>query len=162
VLCVCGVGNNGGDGFAVARLLKLKGIVAEALLVGDSKKRSEETKQQMAIAQNYGVKVYENDFAIFENEYTTIVDALFGIGGNRPLTGIYAEAIEIQNASNVDILAIDIPSGISADTGDVLGTAIKAKATATFAFNKIGLTVSPGKEYAGEVVVKDIGIYKSE
>ncbi|MDR0854722.1 MAG: NAD(P)H-hydrate epimerase [Clostridiales Family XIII bacterium] len=160
VLCVCGTGNNGGDGLAIARLLLLKGIDAEVLLVGDGAKCSVETKEQMTIARNYGVSIYENDLKVFENGHTTMVDALFGIGGNRPIAGKYADVIERQNNSNADILAVDIPSGISADTGEILGTAIRAKATATFAFNKVGLTISSGKEYAGKVTVKDIGIYR--
>jgi NAD(P)H-hydrate epimerase len=65
------------------------------------------------------------------------------------------------NASPAEVLAIDIPSGISADSGEVLGAAVKAKATVTFAFSKIGLTRTPGCDYAGDVVVKDIGIYRS-
>jgi NAD(P)H-hydrate epimerase len=158
VLCVCGVGNNGGDGFAIARMLHIKGVCAEVLLVGDIAKLSGETKQQMAIARNYGVRIFENDFAILDQAHTTIVDSLFGIGGSRPLAGSYAEIVDKINSNPAEVLAVDIPSGISADTGEVLGNAVHAKTTATFAYNKIGLTVPPGSEYAGKVIIKDIGI----
>jgi NAD(P)H-hydrate epimerase len=162
VLCVCGVGNNGGDGFAVARILHIKGVCAEVLLVGDIAKLSHETKQQMTIAGNYGVQIFENDFAILDQDYTTIIDALFGIGGSRPLAGSYAEIVDKINSSQAEVLAVDIPSGISADTGEVLGTAVHAKVTVTFAYNKIGLTIPPGSDYAGKVIIKDIGIYDEE
>jgi NAD(P)H-hydrate epimerase len=159
VLCVCGVGNNGGDGFAVARMLHIKGVNAKVLLVGDTAKLSPETKQQMAIARNYGVKMFENDFAVLDQSHTTIVDALFGIGGSRPLVGRYTEVVEKINSNPAEVLAVDIPSGISADTGEVLGTAVHAKVTVTFAYNKNGLTTPPGSDYAGEVIIMDIGIY---
>jgi NAD(P)H-hydrate epimerase len=162
VLCVCGVGNNGGDGFAVARILHIKGVCAEVILVGDIAKLSPETKQQMTIAHNYGVQIFENDFAILDQAHTTIVDSLFGIGGSRPLAGSYAEVVGKINSSPAEVLAVDIPSGISADTGEILGTAVHAKATVTFAYNKIGLTVQQGSDYAGEVIIKDIGIYDED
>jgi NAD(P)H-hydrate epimerase len=159
VLCVCGAGNNGGDGFAVARLLHLKGIDADALFIGDADKMSVETQRQMNIARNYGTPIFHNALSALKPEYTAIIDALFGIGGDRLLTGMYFDAVEMQNALPAEILSLDIPSGISADTGRVLGTAIRAKATVTFAYSKVGLTVPPGRDYAGDVVVKDIGIY---
>jgi hydroxyethylthiazole kinase-like uncharacterized protein yjeF len=160
VLCICGTGNNGGDGLAVARLLHLKGIRVQALLIGNSAKLTPETKQQMEIARNCGVRVTatESDVSPIREKHTTIVDALLGIGGSRPLDGIYYDAVLLQHATQANILAIDIPSGISADTGEVLGIAVPATATVTFAFNKIGLTIPPGRDYAGDVIVKDIGI----
>jgi NAD(P)H-hydrate epimerase len=160
VLCICGSGNNGGDGLAIARLLRIKGVTVEAVLIGDVTKMSSETKQQMEIARNYDVPVIDNELSVIGDGCTTIVDALFGIGGGRPLAGKYYDAVGRINESPAEVLAIDIPSGICVDTGEVLGIAVRARVTATFAFNKIGLTVPPGSDYAGEVVVKDIGIYE--
>lgn len=155
VLVVCGTGNNGGDGFAAARLLHEKKINADAVLIDSEEKCTPETKQQLQTAKKVGVPILpEADFM----RYTTIVDALFGIGLSRPAEGIYAEAINRINQSGADILSVDIPSGISADTGKVLGAAVRAKKTVTFAFRKIGLVLYPGAAYAGEVIVKKIGI----
>lgn len=155
VLVVCGSGNNGGDGFAVARLLYLKNVVVDILFIGNEKNCTPETYQQMKIAQNYGINIYSRvDF----NQYTTIVDALFGIGLSRTIEEIYAQVIHEINQSKANILSLDIPSGISADTGEVMGVAVKAKKTVTFAYKKVGLVLYPGAAYAGVVKVKDIGI----
>ncbi|MDR1731112.1 MAG: NAD(P)H-hydrate epimerase [Synergistaceae bacterium] len=166
VLCVCGAGNNGGDGFAAARLLRLRSVPVRALFVGSIEKMTEDTARQRTIAENYGVEIADNDLTLFTQgaAYTTIVDALFGIGGDRPLTGIYLDAVQQINRSRSEgltkILSLDIPSGVSADTGAILGEAVRADVTVTFAFNKIGLTVEPGKTCAGKTVVRDIGIYR--
>lgn len=155
VLVVCGSGNNGADGYAVARLLHLQNIKVDVLFVGDEQKRTTENKQQQKIAEYYGVSSVKK---IENNPYTTIVDALFGIGLSRPLSGKYLEIIEQVNQAEGEILSVDIPSGISADNGKVMGNAIKATRTVTFAFRKLGLVLYPGADYAGVVKVKDIGI----
>ena len=134
VVVVCGSGNNGGDGFAVARLLHLKNIDVTVLFVGDEDKCTPETKQQMQIVKNYGIKICKDlDF----DRYTTIVDAIFGVGLLKPVRGRYAQIIEKMNKAKADILSLDIPSGISANTGEVMGIAIKAKKTVTFAYKKL-------------------------
>lgn len=155
VVVVCGSGNNGGDGFAIARLLYLKNIDVNILFPGNENKCTDETRQQMEIARKYGIRICKND--TFEG-CTTIVDALLGIGISRHVEGELALLIDKMNNSGVDILSVDIPSGISADTGEVMGTAIRAKMTVTFAYKKLGLVLHPGVEYAGVVKLKDIGI----
>ena len=163
VLCVCGAGNNGGDGFAVARLLRLVGLESRILFIGDRAKMSAETKQQAHIAESYGVPVIENDLTVIDMS-EVIVDALFGIGLVRELSGIYLDTVRAINKAKKDgayVLSIDIPSGISADTGEALGGAVEADETVTFAFNKIGLTIGKGAEHAGKVRVVDIGIYQA-
>ena len=157
VIVVCGNGNNGGDGFAVARLLHLKDIDVTVLFVGDEEKCTPSTKQQIQIVQNYGMKIH-NDFDFNFDGYTTIVDAIFGVGISKSVRGKYAQIIENMNGAEADIFSIDIPSGISADTGKVMGVAIKAKKTVTFAYKKVGLILYPGAKYAGIVKAKDIGI----
>ncbi|WP_400245812.1 NAD(P)H-hydrate dehydratase [Niallia sp. JL1B1071] len=158
VLVVCGSGNNGADGYAVARLLHLQNIKVDVLFVGDEQKRTTENKQQQKIAEYYGVSSVKE---IENNPYTTIVDALFGIGLSRPLSGKYLEIIEQVNQAEGEILSVDIPSGISADNGKVMENAMKATLTVTFAFRKLGLVLYPGAEYAGSIKVKDIGITKA-
>jgi NAD(P)H-hydrate epimerase len=160
VLCLCGAGNNGGDGFAAARLLAMEGVAAEALFVGDEAKLTDDTRQQMKIAGNYGVRI-EKDFAAAAGmmaSATTIVDALFGVGLARPLEGIYKEAVEACGRAAARILSIDVPSGISADTGAVMGAAVRATKTVVLAYQKAGLTREPGRSFAGEIAVRDIGV----
>lgn len=155
VLVVCGSGNNGADGYAVARLLHVQKIKVDVLFVGNEQKRTLENEQQKKIAEHYGVQVVTD---IETNQYTTIVDALFGIGLSRPLAGKYVEVIKRINQIEAGILSVDMPSGISADNGKVMGISIKATKTVTFAFNKIGLVLYPGAAYAGQVKMRDIGI----
>lgn len=155
VLVVCGTGNNGGDGFAVARILHQKKYRVIPVMTGDWDKVTPETRQQMEICQAYGIEIYRE---IPVMEYGAVIDALFGIGLSREIRGKYAGNIEQMNELPGLKVAVDIPSGIQADTGNILGTAFRADITVTFAFAKPGLLLYPGAEYAGSVIVKDIGI----
>jgi len=160
VLCVCGAGNNGGDGFAVARLLSGEGIDSEVLFIGERDRMSRETMHQARAAEECGVQVAENDLSGIKGS-KIIVDALFGIGLTRELGGIYLDAVKAINKTREEgayILAVDVPSGLSADTGEALGGAVMADETVTFAFGKLGLTIGKGPERAGRVSVADIGI----
>lgn len=155
ILVVCGSGNNGGDGIAAARILFLKGYCCEIFLAGKEESMTEETQTQWRIAGNYHVPFTNNpDW----NEYTTIVDAIFGVGLSRPIEGRYGEIIGEMNKAHARKVAVDIPSGINGDTGEVLGCAFGADLTVTFAFLKRGLLFFPGRMYAGKTVVADIGI----
>lgn len=156
ILVLCGSGNNGGDGIAIARMLHLEGYRVDLYLAGKMESFTEETAIQWKIAGNYGNSLVKN---CSPDEYTTIVDAVFGVGLSREVSGNYRELFEKINESHVPVLSVDIPSGICATTGKVMGIGIKAKKTVTFAYGKTGLYLYPGAEYAGEVVVKDIGIY---
>ena len=170
VAVVCGPGNNGGDGIAVARLLHLAGYKVDLVFVGDPEKRSEETRKQQEIAESYGLYCHGLTEFIgkgigYETGATAVVDALFGIGGLRAPAGEYLEAIRFINgrkAGGAKILSIDIPSGVNADTGETPGEAVSADVTITFAYKKTGLTRHPGSDLAGKIVVKDIGIYASD
>lgn len=155
VLVVCGSGNNGGDGFAIARLLHLRGIAVSVYFAGKEASCTQETRLQKNICEKYGV-IFVSKLGV--GEYTSIVDAMFGVGLSRNIEGSYAEVIGYMNQSKAAILAVDIASGVSADTGKVMGTAVRADKTVTFAFKKIGHVLYPGTEYAGSVSVKDIGI----
>ena len=164
ILVVCGTGNNGGDGVAAARMLQDAGYIVSVLVLGQEERCSEEMKQQISIARHLGVSVFWDNLTgkttfteTSFSEYSIIVDAIFGIGLSRDVTGVIADYINAINRSAADVLAVDIPSGISADTGAVLGTAVKATITVTFGHNKRGLVLYPGTEYAGQVVVTDIG-----
>lgn len=156
VLVICGAGNNGGDGLAIARLLYLRGSRVFVECVGNLDKMTAETRIQYNIVKNYQIPVVNNpDY----REYTIIVDALFGIGLARPAQGIYREKIQAVNESGAVVWSVDIPSGIDGNTGRVMGAAVQADATVTFAFVKVGHLLYPGRAYAGRLLVKDIGIY---
>lgn len=159
ILAVCGSGNNGGDGIAVARILHLAGLQAEICLAGNPEKMTEQTALQWEIARNYHVPVVNNAKL---SEYTIIVDALFGVGLARPVEGHYAELIRRMNETAAWKVAVDLPSGLCGDTGQELGIAFRADLTVTFAFLKRGLCLYPGRHLAGRVVVADIGIYENK
>ncbi len=157
ILVLCGMGNNGGDGFAAARMLHLAGYNVEILFPMQEKKMTEEAKRQYETAKKYQTpEVLE-----LSSEYSVIVDALFGIGLSRAVEGESARLIEEINKTEAFKIAVDIASGISADTGQILGTAFRADLTVTFGFAKTGQLLYPGAEYTGELVVADIGIDKN-
>lgn len=155
VLVLAGVGNNGGDGLALARLLTEQGIRTDIWCVGNEEKASEQWKQQREILCHYSVSIGSK---APDSEYTILVDALFGVGLSREVGGEYAKVIENFNERKGYRIAIDVPSGLNADTGRVSGCTVRADLTVTFGFCKRGLMLYPGCEYAGEVVTADIGI----
>ncbi|MGI6006267.1 MAG: NAD(P)H-hydrate dehydratase [Ruminococcus sp.] len=159
VLILCGSGNNGGDGIAVGRLLHLAGYKVSVCITGNPAHRSEENKMQQKIAENYGTPFVNNPEL---SEYTTIVDSVFGIGLSRNLSEEYQNLCRDVNQADAKVLAVDIPSGVNADTGSLMGCAVKADVTVTFAFEKPGLLLYPGAACAGKVKVCDIGIYEHE
>lgn len=156
VLVVCGTGNNGGDGLAIARILALAGSRVEVVLIGDKKHTSEQNRLQQKIWNAYGYKILSE--LPQENCAAVVIDAIFGVGLSRNIEGIYAEVIHQMNHLKGRKVAVDIASGISADDGRVLGVAFRADYTITFAYAKLGTLLWPGNEYSGEIVVKDIGI----
>lgn len=164
VSVVCGRGNNGGDGFVVARHLERWAIETQVFLVGDLPKEGSEADVNMRILESIGrevqiIKPRDLDQLQAELSHSAlIVDAILGTGMDRNVDGAYADVIDIINYSHVPVLAIDIPSGINADTGAVMGTAIEADATVTFGHLKAGLLHYPGAQHAGEIVLVDIGL----
>lgn len=154
-LIMVGMGNNGGDGLAAARLLSERGYLVEVWCVGNREKASEQWKQQMAILESYSVEYTEKPV---RTGYTVLLDALFGVGLSREVSGKYKEAVDMFNGLEGWKLALDLPSGIDSDRGKVWGCAVKADETVTFGFCKKGLVLYPGCGYAGEVVTAEIGI----
>lgn len=158
VVVVAGSGNNGGDGLDVARLLHIAGIKVAILNVGNPAHASEEHQVQEKICHYY--RIPETTDLTVLKQATLIIDAMFGIGIDRQVTGAYADAIDAINQSEALVVAVDMPSGINTDTGEIMGTAVKADATVTFAFNKVGLTKADGAKYAGRIVIADdMGTY---
>ncbi|NLP16058.1 MAG: NAD(P)H-hydrate dehydratase [Clostridiales bacterium] len=154
ILVVCGPGNNGGDGVAAGRILHLQGYQVAILLPFNIEICSQQMKEQLTIAGNLGISI---DSSIRLHEYNIIIDAIFGIGLSKPIEGNMADIINEINNGNHRVFSVDIPSGISADTGRVMNTAIKAECTITFGYMKQGLILYPGADYAGRITVADIG-----
>lgn len=154
-LVVCGSGNNGGDGFAAARLLAEEGMHAEVLFAGKETSLSRECAIQKKIAERMGIKIFTE---IPQKEYTVIIDAVFGVGLSREITGRYCDIIRWMNGQDCRKVAVDIPSGVCARTGQILGTAFCADLTVSMACVKAGCELFPGKKCAGETVAVPIGI----
>ncbi len=161
VLIVCGVGNNGADGLAAARILVQKGIYTDVFIIDAEAEGTPEYRTQRDII--YRLKDRNEylrcNYRTF-NTYNYIVDAIFGIGLNRDVTGRYAQIVDGINESGAYVFSVDSPSGINCTTGGVLGTAVNASETITFGYNKIGLALEPGRSHAGKVYEADIGFVK--
>lgn len=157
----CGSGNNGGDGVAAAAILRRRGFSVRAFLVGRREKMTYDTRTMEARLIEAGGELEEFG-ADYLREYVqtcdVIVDAIFGIGLNSPLRGAGLEAVELINSARATVISADVPSGVEADTGRILGDAVRADITVTFSMGKPGLYTTPGCIYAGEVRVRDIGI----
>ncbi|MGM9614360.1 MAG: NAD(P)H-hydrate dehydratase [Oscillospiraceae bacterium] len=157
----CGPGNNGGDGVAAARLLMERGIPVRAFLVGAREKMTADTRaMERRLLETGGVleDFRPADGMTAAKEAGVIVDALFGVGLSRELTGDALAAVQLMNRASAPVIAADIASGVSADTGLVLGEAVRAACTVTFSMAKPGHFIEPGCVYCGELRVCDIGI----
>jgi len=158
----CGTGNNGGDGIAAARFLIEKGFRVRTYLVGDPARMSPDSREMLYRLRRSGgdIELYEQ-FERVRN-YTckcgVIVDAIFGFGLSRPVSGPALAAIELINSSGVPVVSADVPSGVNISTGEIMGDAVKADRTVTFTMAKPGLFSDPGSSMCGRVTVADIGI----
>lgn len=165
VAVVCGAGNNGGDGYVIARVLRARGVSATVYLAaardrigGDAAVHLGAYEQSGGLATSIADldQLAEHRAAIESAD--VVVDALFGTGLTRSVEGHLAQVIEVINRSAGRIVSVDVPSGLSADTGAELGACVRADVTVTMAFSKIGLAVAPGSGKAGRVIVAEIGI----
>ena len=154
VSVLCGPGNNGGDGFVVARVLADAGWPVRLGLMGARERLKGDAA---AMADRWENPVEPLTLALLDGE-PLVVDALFGAGLTRPLEGVTLELAEASVARDLSCVAVDIPSGILGDTGALLGTSFEAALTVTFGRRKYGHLLLPGRERAGELVVADIGI----
>jgi len=165
VAVLCGRGNNGGDGFVVARTLLQRGIDTAVFVVGALADVRGDAKTNLEILGRLGVTVVEiGDEQSWElhfseiSQCTLIVDAIFGTGLKAPLAGMMETVVADVNASSIPIVSIDLPSGLSADTPHLIGDCIDASMTVTLAAPKLPLVLPPGEAHAGDVVIADIGI----
>ena len=166
VAVFCGPGNNGGDGVAAARILMGMGCSVRAFLVGKREHMTPDCKANEERLKAVGGQLEDFNWEdrllrVWVSTCDGIMDALFGVGLNREVGGDFRTAIELINRcrhSHCPVVSCDIPSGLNADTGKVMGVAVKATQTVTFSHAKPGLYLDQGRAYSGEVYVAPIGI----
>jgi len=156
----CGLGNNGGDGFVLARKLHANGGAVQVMVLGEPDKYKGAAKNNYDILSRLPIDVSVlDDFGSVReaiSDCDMVVDAIFGTGLSRDVEGTYRDVIELINASHKPVLSIDIPSGVHGDTGNVMGVAVKADLTVTFGLPKLGNMLSPGYELGGKLFVSHI------
>ena len=167
VCILCGVGNNGGDGYVIARHLLNAGVRTTVVLCGDPAKVQGDARINLDILERLGHRVEQMDprakdaverVRAFGGEANLIIDALFGTGLRGELKPEYRAIIEAVNILGRPVLAVDIPSGLDCDTGEPLGTAIRAMYTVTFVAVKKGFLACAAEGYMGELYVASIGV----
>jgi len=169
IVC-CGIGNNGGDGFVIARKIHSNGGEVKVFVLGDRAKYKGAAKLNLGILRKLGISV--QDLTSADSIRTDIahadavVDAIFGTGLVREVTELYRDVIELINASGKTVFSVDIPSGVSGDSGKVMGIAVRADHTVTFGLPKLGNILFPGNELCGRLYVTHISfppeIYDSD
>jgi len=167
-VCIfCGAGNNGGDGYVIARHLINAGFEVRVIICGDKSKIKGDAKINLdvleAMCQHIDVlNLKASDIAGAVSEFTAgcdmIVDAIFGTGLAGPMRDEFITLVDSINAQSKPVFAVDVPSGLDCDTGKVLAAAIKAEVTVTFAAAKKGFTLNNAGQYTGEILVASIGI----
>ncbi len=172
VAVLAGRGNNGGDGFVIARYLMEKKIFVTIFLLSSKDKVTGDAKTNMALAQKccdqYGncaiIEIPDGDTFLTQKDsiarHDLFIDAILGTGLNSDVRGFFKDVIELLNSSQHPVFSVDIPSGLHSDSGKPLGAAVRANATATFAFAKAGHILYPGNRYTGDLEIIDIGIPK--
>ncbi|HCO93639.1 MAG TPA: NAD(P)H-hydrate epimerase [Phycisphaerales bacterium] len=167
-VCIfCGIGNNGGDGYVIARHLVNRGIGVTVVVCGDQNKIKGDAKINLDILERMGETIEhlnpaDPDIAEQVGRLSAgadvIVDSIFGTGLRGQLSDEYRRLIESINACNSPVLAVDIPSGLDCDSGELLGAAIEAAWTVTFVAVKKGFTFATAAQYTGKIFVASIGI----
>jgi hydroxyethylthiazole kinase-like uncharacterized protein yjeF len=165
VAVLCGRGNNGGDGFVVARTLLQRGIDVSVFLFGRVAEVRGDARVNLDILGRLGLTVVEiDDSQAWELHFSEvkdaalIVDAIFGTGLRAPLSGFLETVVADVNGSGIPVVAVDLPSGLSADSHEPIGPCIDATVTVTLAAPKLSLVLPPAEGHAGDVVIADIGI----
>lgn len=160
ILFFCGQGNNGGDGYVVARLAKERGLDVRIIAVGEKTPTQGDvfSAYEKARKANVSITLFEASLTLNIHEYDLVVDALLGTGLKGTVRELYTLVIQQINHAHAPVLSIDIPSGLSADTGHALGSAVKADITITFIGLKQGLFTGEGPAFAGKICYSDLNI----
>ena len=156
VLVFCGAGNNGGDGYVLARLCQQAGMAVTVTSLVDTASLSGSAATACEQWQELGTVCTPSDIDIGEAD--VVIDAMLGIGLDRDVCGDYLHCIELINTADVPVIAVDIPSGLDADTGSVRPQAVLATHTLTFIARKLGLFTGDGKQHCGEVILDDLDV----
>lgn len=154
---VCGLGNNGGDGYVVARRAREAGLEVAVCQLGDASRLQGDALQAFQRMTQVGLKPVGLDAEALSGA-DVVVDAIFGTGLDREVGGLWANALATIQAAGTPVLAIDIPSGLHADTGSVLGAAVRAELSISFIGLKQGMFTNEGREYSGTIVFDDLGV----
>ena len=158
VLILCGGGNNGGDGLAIARHLHNRGCRVQILLAVEPARYKGDALINWEIARVMKLKVIYATPDVMDPDAAMLIDAIFGTGLSKPIEGAARDVIDAINKSGRPVLAIDLPSGLDCDTGEPLGAAcVRATRTVTFVAEKVGFANPAARAYTGEVIVADIG-----
>jgi len=159
IAVLCGGGNNGGDGFVIARELYNQGRKVEVFMSSVPAKLRDDARTNFNIAKKFGVPVMPADKFLRKriSGHYLIIDALFGTGLSQDVKGPLSDVIKKANRLSCPVMAVDIPSGISSDNGQVMGIAMKANVSVTFGLPKRGHLIYPGAEYTGRLFIEDIG-----
>ncbi|MBI5631998.1 MAG: NAD(P)H-hydrate dehydratase, partial [Nitrospirae bacterium] len=158
VIVLAGGGNNGGDGIAAARNLHNWGWHVRVLLMLREDKLSPDCLAQYRMAKHSGVAIeFRKGVTDKDVHGALVIDALLGTGLNKDVTSFMADVIRFLNAVDVKVIAVDIPSGISSDSGQIMGAAVQADFTVTFGLPKVGHILYPGARYSGQLYIEDIG-----
>ncbi len=157
IAIICGLGNNAGDGFVVARLAHVAGLSVAVYMLGrQDKLHGDATTAARAMFESGVTPLERLDEVLMGADI--IIDAVFGTGLDRPIAGHWREAVEQVNASGSPVIAVDIPSGLHADTGHVLGCAVKAQVTVSFIGLKQGMFTGQGRDYCGVICFDDLAV----
>lgn len=170
IIVLCGTGNNGGDGFIIAGLAKKFGLAVELYVAGDVSKIFGDAKTALAYALSseleinpaadltYRIKKHSGESKKNKNAEIVIVDALLGTGLTGKVREPFSHLITEINASTLPVLAVDIPSGLCSDSGEILGNAVRADLTITFIARKIGLITNSGPEFVGKLLFDGLNV----
>ncbi len=161
LVVLCGGGNNGGDGYVVAALARRAGLRVQLFALKSPESLSAEAANAARLALDAGVVPHPFDPSLPNTGADLVVDALLGTGVDRPVSSVYGAAIDWINACPCPVMALDVPSGLNADTGVVLGTAVRADLTVTFIALKRGLFTGAGPDHVGLLVFDRLGVSKA-
>ncbi|MFC1592762.1 NAD(P)H-hydrate epimerase [Candidatus Omnitrophota bacterium] len=159
----CGKGNNAGDGFVAVRHLITQGRDVDTYLLDSRGNTKNESGLNLSILKKISRRIFEvkdshSLSSIKLDKHAMIIDALLGIGLKGEVAGLLKDAISLINISRIPVLAVDIPSGLDATTGQIHGIAVRADTTVTFVAKKQGLLSGEGPKYCGKIIVRDLGI----
>lgn len=165
VSIICGLGNNGGDGFVCARHLINHNVRIKIFLIGNPDHLKNDAALNYKILRNLKIPIHVIDSTVslktldvYLKKSKIVVDAIFGVGLNRVITGPFKTVIEKINSAKAYVISVDVPSGLDATIGKIYGVCIRAKMTVTFSFFKKGFFINQGSRHVGKIVLVDIGI----